>query len=140
MGLVSNIPPGLRLLAVPRSSRTARKLWEDSLRTSPQGYASSQFNLVFESNRTSRKLWDSLNFSVVGRLPKVACIDGLREDAYIYHRDLDAVRWEDTCFAVKFSTASGATAEVAPGETEDATENAHAALERGKKFAVIRTC
>mmetsp|Transcript_35039 Transcript_35039/g.112165 ORF Transcript_35039/g.112165 Transcript_35039/m.112165 type:complete len:251 (-) Transcript_35039:82-834(-) len=57
------------------------------------GYASSYFNLVFQSNEASVHLWDSLGFRKVAEIPNCARLRGLDtlDTALGYYYDLTAL-------------------------------------------------
>lgn len=53
------------------------------------GYEGVMFNLVFETNIPSIQLWQSLEFKIIGQIPRAAKLaDGQVVDALIFYRSL----------------------------------------------------
>ncbi len=58
---------------------------------SQQGFLAMQFNFVVSTNTGAVRLWEKLGFSIVGKIPEAFQSAGGYVDAFIMHKQLQAI-------------------------------------------------
>ena len=81
---------GFMVSAKARGKGTAHAMAQHALATAKKlGFEAMQFNFVVSENKIAVKLWQSLEFAIIGTIPKgFHYSNGKMVDAYIMHRFL----------------------------------------------------